>query len=279
MKKTRDIIETLFICPLCEERMYISDNGKSAYCRGERKHCFDFSSDGYLGLSLCGGGDSKEAVRARRSFLSKGYYDKAAEDIRTAVSEHVSECGVLVDAGCGEGFYTGRLSQDADMTVGFDLSKFACAAAAKDARRSGMDGTLYSTASIFALPLAESSADCIVNIFAPCAEDEFSRVLKPGGILIVAGAGEKHLLGLKRVLYDNIYLNGERADMPTKMVLVDKRVSTFDICVDSREDIAALFSMTPYYWRTSEADKKKLDGREKLETEIEFEIRIYRNEK
>ena len=34
--------------------------------------------------------------------------------------------------------------------------------------------------------------------------------------------------------------------------------------------------MTPYYWRTSEADKEKLLGVESLKTEVEFEIYVYK---
>jgi 23S rRNA (guanine745-N1)-methyltransferase len=36
--------------------------------------------------------------------------------------------------------------------------------------------------------------------------------------------------------------------------------------------------MTPYYWRTSIEDKKKLEGLESLRTEIEFDCRVYRKQ-
>ena len=63
-----EIIEKIFSCPKCKSQMYISDNGKSVFCRGERHHCYDFSADGYLALGQ-GGGDSKEAV----AFAVLGY--------------------------------------------------------------------------------------------------------------------------------------------------------------------------------------------------------------
>ena len=119
-------------------------------------------------------------------------------------------------------------------------------------------------------------ADAVVNIFAPCAEGEYSRVLKDGGYLFVVGAGSEHLMGLKRAIYDNVYENGERADLPVSMERVDTVISRHDIVVEGREDIDALFSMTPYYWRTSEADREKLSRLSRLETAIEFEINVYR---
>jgi 23S rRNA (guanine745-N1)-methyltransferase len=46
--------------------------------------------------------------------------------------------------------------------------------------------------------------------------------------------------------------------------------------VEGSEQIAHLFSMTPYYWRTSPEDKRKLDRLERLQTEIEFDFKVYR---
>jgi 23S rRNA (guanine745-N1)-methyltransferase len=58
-----------------------------------------------------------------------------------------------------------------------------------------------------------------------------------------------------------------------------ERVTVRDeIIVEGREQIANLFSMTPYYWRTSQEDKKKLDELDRLCTEIEFDVGVYRKE-
>ena len=38
-------------------------------------------------------------------------------------------------------------------------------------------------------------------------EEEYARILKKGGVLITAGAGENHLIGLKRAIYDTTYKN------------------------------------------------------------------------
>ena len=125
-------------------------------------------------------------------------------------------------------------------------------------------------------PVKDGAADAIVNIFAPCAEEEYTRILSDGGYIFVVGAGKDHLMGLKRAIYDDVYENGERADMPRELEHIERIVSKHSIVVEGEENIAALFSMTPYYWRTSEADKEKLLALRTLETEIEFEINVYK---
>jgi len=260
--------------------MAVTDDGKSVKCSGEnpknKRHSFDFSADGYLSFGVTGG-DSKEAVAARRSFLrSTPNYKLAAEAIFHTVKRYVPDCKLLVDAGCGEGYYTSILADMSESTVGFDLSKFACSAGAKQAKKDGKNDLLLATASVFELPLADGCADAVTNIFAPCAEEEYNRVLKDGGYLFVVGAGKEHLMGLKKAIYDDVYENGQRADLPKNMEHIDCVISHYSMNISGRENIAALFSMTPYYWRTSEADKQKLASLESLETEIEFEINVYK---
>lgn len=263
-------------CPICSAALTVSEDGKSAFCTGARRHCFDFSRDGYLSFPGNSGGDSKSAVDARRSFLRKGYYAPAARAVVDAVAKYTHSDSYIIDAGCGEGYYTSMLSENARATVGFDLSKFACGAAAKSAKREGKTNLFYSTASVFELPVKDRSVDAVVNIFAPCAEDEYTRILKDGGYLFVVGAGKDHLMGLKRAIYDDVYENGERADLPEKLEHIERIVSSHSITVEGQADIEALFSMTPYYWRTSEKDHERLKSIETLRTEIEFEINIYR---
>ncbi len=276
-----DIISAIFKCPVCGGKMSVTDDGKSAKCDGSnqkgKNHSFDFSADGYLSFGVTGG-DSKSAVAARKAFLrSTDCYRPAAEAICDAVAKYAPECGVLIDAGCGEGYYTSMLSEVSDKTVGFDLSKFACAAGAKQAKKDGINDLIFATASVFELPLQSGCADVVTNIFAPCAEDEYKRVLCDGGLLFVVGAGKNHLMGLKKVIYDDVYENGQRADLPKSMEHLGYVTSAHNIRVDGKDNIDALFSMTPYYWRTSEADKEKLASLDSIETEIEFEINIYKN--
>ena len=49
--------------------------------------------------------------------------------------------------------------------------------------------------------------DIVINMFAPVSYEEFGRVLKKGGYLIIGASGAKHLYEMKGVLYDRVYLN------------------------------------------------------------------------
>ncbi len=263
-------------CPVCGNNVYVSENGKSLFCTGARRHCFDFSSDGYVSLSRQGSGDLKDAVNARRAFLSMGHYLPLAERL-CEITQRYAPNGIALDAGCGEGYYTNKLAETSLCTMGFDLSKFGVACASKLAKRQGIDNVLYATASVFELPVKDESCDCVVNIFAPCCEDEYMRVLRTGGALVVVGAGKDHLMGLKEALYDTTYENTERVDLP-KMAHAEHVNLSYDIEVEGRENIEALFSMTPYYWRTSMSDKEKLSRLDILKTKVEFEIYVYKKD-
>ncbi len=98
---------------------------------------------------------------------------------------------------------------------------------------------------MFELPVRDACVDGVVNVFAPCAPAEFARVLKPGGKLIVAGAGEEHLMGLKRLLYDETHVNDSRRDLPgggRAPTLSERRTVSFSMTVEGRENLDALFS-------------------------------------
>ncbi len=223
-----------------------------------------------------GGGDSKEAVRSRTAFLRKGYYRPFADKLCEIISEYVKE-GTVIDAGCGEGYYTNLVAKTCGTdTVGFDLSKWGAEAGAACAGRESIDNVAFAVASIYDMPVRDGCADAVINLFAPCAEDEFKRALKDNGILIVAGAGEDHLFGLKKAVYDQPYKNDLRNDLPTSMTHVASHKIRFEIELSDKEDRMNLFAMTPYFYRTSRKDFEKLEEATELATEVEFNIEVYR---
>ena len=281
------------LCPVCGTTLCVSSDGKSLVCNGVvsernpkgRTHLFDGGAGGYVPLAPrhTGGGDSKEAVRARSAFLHHGYYAPAARALTALVKEFTPETGMVLDAGCGEGYYSNQIAHAGFPTLGVDLSKFAVDAAAKAARAARLSGTsqsmtAFAVGSVFELPVADGTFDTVINVFAPCAPTEYARVLKSGGYLMVAGAGKRHLFGLKQLVYDDPYLNDPRRDLPGEgdgLRLVDTRNSSFQITVEGREHIRALFSMTPYYWRTSQDGHNRIQTAEILETEVSFDFHIY----
>ena len=77
--------------------------------------------------------------------------------------------GALTDAGLSASVYGIDVSRDAIL---------ACAARDR--------AIVLAVASISAIPMAKESVDILINLFAPFDAREFSRVMKPGGILIRA---------------------------------------------------------------------------------------------
>ena len=265
-------------CPICNADMDVLED-KTLFCNGEKKHTYDISSSGYINLASpkqCGGGDTKDAVRARRSFLDRGYYAPIAKKTVELLKKYAGDSAVVIDAGCGEGYYTSRIASSCGLAIGFDISKFAVEAAAKRAKREKIDNLAFCVASVYSMPIFDGFADAVVNIFAPCVEQEYLRVLKSDGIILVVHAGRDHLMGLKRALYSDIRENDERADLPAALELVCEEELKYDITVDGNENIQSLFAMTPYYWRTSVDDAKKLDGIDVLTTEIDIIFSVYR---
>ena len=272
-------IKNALRCPVCNAEMDINDRVLS--CKGIKRHCYDMAASGYVNLAAPGqsnGGDSKVAVRARSAFLDTEHYRPISDKICELLRKYCAADGLVIDAGCGEGYYSSAVAASSYSVMGFDLSKFACEAAAKRAKRQGLDNTFFGVASVFDMPMDDGCADALINVFAPCVENEYCRALSDDGILIEVYAGPEHLLGLKRQIYEQTRVNEERADLPKNMRLIDKERLQYRIKVIGNENIRNLFAMTPYYWKTSQSDVEKLCGIEELESEIDIIFAIYKKE-
>lgn len=265
----------LFLCPVCKG--LLRQKERSYQC--ESGHSFDLAKQGYVNLlmsqqsKLRRHGDDKEMIASRRVFLEKGYYlplrDALAEEVYFYTDKKAS---VLVDAGCGEGWYDEGIAKvlpHAAM-IGLDISKDALRWAAK---RQGF--AHLAVASCFSMPLSENSADGIFNIFSPLAGEEYKRVLKPGGHLFRVVPGEGHLWELKAAVYDCPLPNRPEPKEIEGLRLLKERPVCYEMTLESREDIEALFQMTPYYYRTSQADREKLLFLDRLTARVEFNILIY----
>ena len=256
--------------------------GRSLVCTKDnngKHHLFDLSASGYCDLSYRngGGGDPKDAGTDRTAFLDKGYYAGLADAITSLCSKYLNEKFLLVDAGCGEGYYSESIASKFldSFVLGADLSKHAVhRASVRRNQRSG-DNSFYSVASIFKLPVKDSSADCILSMFAPIAEDEFLRALHTGGYLIIGAAAPNHLFGLKNAIYDSVVLNDVRADLPQRMNFVEKVNVSYVISIDNHEDIMRLFGMTPYRFRTSEKSMELLNSLASIDVEVDVDFYVY----
>ena len=266
------------ICPICKNSL--RKEGASLKC--ERGHSFDFAKSGYINLLNPGkknnakAGDSREMIRARSLFFKTGCYAQIRDTLSSLVAS--LEPRVVIDAGCGEGYYTSKIASDCRgaMVYGLDMSKHGTEHASKVDRAGGITSTLYAVSNIFDIPLRDGCADVVVNAFAPVAIEEFCRVLRSGGYLIICASGEHHLEGLKRKLYTQVYLNEANEHKYEGFELIERKTLSYKTTIEGSEAIWALFQMTPYYHRTSLEDKAKLEGLSSLTTEVEVDFFILR---
>ena len=264
-----------YICPICGAPL---KGEKTLKC--ENNHCFDRAKSGYVNLlSGKGGnhGDPKEMILSRKNFLDKGYYQPLAQKISELCFKYTPDDSVLLDAGCGECYYTEKIYSEFMQNgkncffAGIDVSKDAVNYGAKRFKSCEL-----AAASVYAMPIAEGSCDTVINIFSPLAREEYLRVLKNNGVLIMAIGGRDHLWSLKKAVYDIPYKN-EPADYALEgFELLEKTEVKYDIELGSNEDIMNLFSMTPYYHKTSQSDIAKLKSLDILNTEVEFEVLCYK---
>ncbi len=261
------------ICPVCGEEL--NEENRSLKC--VKGHCFDRAKEGYVNL-IAGAhkkgsliGDNRDMALSRRSFLEKGYFDSLVEELISIVRENDFSCPNILDICCGEGYYSHKIKEALDCEMyGFDISKEMVRLAAK--RKNGCE---YFVANLSRIPLKDKCTDIAFHLFAPFHENEFSRIMKEGGTLITVVAGENHLFELKEILYDTPYKNDEMPPETENLVIKEKRKVTRKIHLSSKEDIDALFRMTPYYYRTSENDKAKLSSFDSLDVTVDFAVFIY----
>lgn len=257
----------ILTCPVCgsaltaKERAFVCESG----------HSFDLAKEGYLNLLLSTQhrsrhpGDAPELCRARRAFLSAGYY----APLREFVADRL-QGDVVLDACCGEGYYTSAFALRGHDTYGFDIAKDMVRLAAKADKRS-----FYFVAGLHRIPVESGSVDTLTHLFAPFADEEFRRVLKDGGTLLTVLPGEVHLWQLKQALYETPYRNRETPPQ-TGLTLVSKERLRLEIDLRTREDILNLYRMTPYSYKTSPDAEQRLCALKSLRTTVDFVVLTYR---
>ena len=267
----------LFVCPKCNKKLNMEEF--RAVC--PNGHSYDRAKCGYYNLLLSnvGGnhGDNREMILARRAFLGAGFYAPLAQRISKLVLEYSRAGATVLDSGCGEGYYTDTvecslfLRDGISRVHGFDISKDAVREATKKNSRISL-----AVAGSYHMPIADASFDTVINTFSPMALDETRRVLKPGGVFIMAIPGKVHLYDLKAVIYDTPYKNNVESTALDGFELLCDIPLTYTMNLKSREEITALFMMTPYAYRTKRENAKRVLRLESLDCTADFHILIYR---
>jgi 23S rRNA (guanine745-N1)-methyltransferase len=262
---------TTWRCPVCGQPLAEATDGRSWTC-GNR-HGFDVAKEGYVNLLIThqrrqrDPGDSAEMMRDRRAFLDGGAYRPLHEAL-----QRFSTSGTVLDAGCGEGYYTRGW---ADLWA-VDISKPAVRLAAKRAAPGGR----YAVASVYDLPLPDVSVDVAINVFSPLHLPELVRVVRSHdrARIVTVTAGPDHLSGLAAHLFEVVepHPEGGPFDASTEGTLHDRERLRFDLRLDGHAAIGALLGMTPWNWYVSPEVRARVASLSSLSTPADFQISIYR---
>ncbi len=201
--------KALLVCPYCGGEL--ARHGGALSCA--KSHSFDLARNGYVNLDTGRHpGDTKEMLLARRAFLDDGHYLPLSLAINQRIAAHllrhaagtpkVERCATILDAGCGEGYYTRGLSahlatcpelaSEAVELFGLDISRDGIRMAAN--RRTGGLIPFFIAADLkTGLPFRTGSLQVLFDVFAPRNPADFARVLVPGGLLLVVIPGPDHL--------------------------------------------------------------------------------------
>lgn len=236
----------LLRCPRCFAALHIT--GGSLLCANG--HCYDVSTRGTLNFAP----DAKQSkydktlFESRTSVLENGFYDGLMEIIKQLLAAHAPKNQTILDAGCGEGYYSARLQThyaafgQRPNCFGVDLSKDAIALAAKR----GVP-PLFFVADLAKLPFCDASADVILNILSPAHYAEFARVLKPNGVLIKIAPGDAYLCELRAGLNASKHSSGPvrtHFEANNDVINMQEYKATLPINAGQRVDFATMTPLT-----------------------------------
>jgi 23S rRNA (guanine745-N1)-methyltransferase len=186
----------MLICSVRDCGLALLRGGQRLVC--SRGHSFDVARSGYINLLQPQDrrskqpGDSAGAVQARRRLHDGGFTAPLLRAIGDLAD--LSPSDVVLDAGCGDGFYLGSLARETGFDAhGIDISTAAVDAAA---RRYPECKWIAANADRF-VPYADQSFSVVLSITARMNAAEFRRVLRADGRLLVAVPAPGDLIELR----------------------------------------------------------------------------------
>jgi 23S rRNA (guanine745-N1)-methyltransferase len=186
----------MLTCPVCDCHLALVREGRRVFCASQ--HSFDVARSGYINLLQPQDrrskqpGDTAAALVGRRRLHDLSI----TEPLRRGIAEIIaaSPGDVVLDAGCGDGFYPGTLAREIGFDAhGIDISIPAIDAAAR--RYPGCEWVVANADRV--VPYADRSFTIVLSITARMNAREFRRVLRDDGRLLVAIPAPEDLIELR----------------------------------------------------------------------------------
>ncbi len=225
----------MLLCPVRDCRLPLASEQGRVFCA--RGHSFDAARSRYINLLQPQDrrsklpGDTPAAIAARRRLHDRG----VTEPLLDAIAQFIAAApeDIVLDAGCGDGFYLGSLARRTGFEGhGVDISIAAIQAAA---RRYPECEWIVANADRF-VPYADGCFSLAISITGRMNPSEFRRVLRDDGRLLVAIPGPDDLIELRGRGRDRV-ARTEEAFAQDFMLVNQRRVTTAsDLDVAAVED-------------------------------------------
>ncbi|MGO8786926.1 MAG: methyltransferase domain-containing protein [Terriglobia bacterium] len=235
----------MLLCPVRGCHLALVREERRLLCA--RGHSFDVARSGYINLlqpqerRSRQPGDTAAALAGRRRLHDLG----VSEPLLRAISETVAASAreVVLDAGCGDGFYLGTLARQHKLDAhGIDISIPAIDAAAR--RYPECEWVVANADRV--VPYADRSFTLILSITGRMNPAEFRRVLRDDGRLVVAIPGPDDLIELRGKGRDRVARTVET--FARDFTLVDQRRSTTTADLDAAAVRDVLHSIYRPLW-------------------------------
>ncbi len=195
--------QRMLVCPVRDCHMALAREERRLLC--PNGHSFDVARSGYINLlqpqerRSKRPGDTAAAVAGRRRLHDCGVTEPMLRAIAEIMAASPSD--IVLDAGCGDGFYLGALARQ----IGFDAHGVDISIPAVDtaARRYPECEWIVANADRF-VPYADCSFSIILSITARMNAGEFRRVLRDNGRLLVAVPAPEDLVELRGARRDRV---------------------------------------------------------------------------
>ena len=221
----------MLLCPVRDCRLPLAPEDRRLIC--PREHSFDAARSGYFNLLQPQDrrskhpGDTADAVAGRRRLHDLGVTAPLLHAIGDLAA--VTRQDIVLDAGCGDGFYLGMLARQNKFDAhGIDISTAAVDAAAK---RYPECEWIVANADRF-VPYADQSFSLILSITARMNSSEFRRVLRNDGRLLVAIPAPEDLVELRGAGRDRVARTVEAFACDFR--LIDQRRATTAAGLDAQ---------------------------------------------
>ncbi|BFM12118.1 23S rRNA (guanine(745)-N(1))-methyltransferase [Simiduia litorea] len=260
-------------CPVCAAPLQTTETGLNCVSG----HQFDRAKEGYTNLLLANQkrrpdpGDNRDMLSARRDFLQAGHYQPLVDEL-LAQCAGGGDQGLLLDVGCGEGYYLDYLLHHLPQWrgAGIDISRQALRLAGKR----NISNAQLCIASSKRIPVISGLFDSVITVFAPIDAAEIHRVLKEDGKFIRVTPGAEHLHELKAEIYQQVQ-HHEKAETPAGFSLYQQETVQFPMVFSDPQALENLLAMTPFVYKLDAKVRAALLARKSFTVQAEFCLAVY----